>query len=224
MSNKNQARTRAALFDMDRTLVRKETASLYVRYQREIGEATISDLLKTMYFVAQYTFGILDAEKVAAKVLLPLRGIPEQTLVARCEDWFPRYVEQHIAEAGRVAVQKHKAAGDLCAIVTGAWRYTAMPLARQLGIEHVVATELEIDESGRFTGRAAPPLCLGQGKLRRAEALAHQYGFALEEATFYTDSVSDVPLLERVAVPVIVNPDPRLRRIAERRRWRIERW
>jgi phosphoserine phosphatase len=87
-----------------------------------------------------------------------------------------------------------------------------------------VATELELDEAGRFTGRAAPPLCLGEGKVRRAQQLADRYGFVLEEATFYSDSVSDVPLLERVAEPVVVNPDPRLKRIAERRRWRIERW
>ncbi len=219
-----QRRPRAALFDMDRTLVRKETASLYVRYQRDIGEATLADLAKTLYWVGQYTLGILDAEKVAQKALLPLRGVPEEVLASRCEHWFPRYVEKHVADAGRAAVKKHRQAGDLCAIVTGATRYAAGPLARLLGIEHVVATELELDGAGRFTGRAAPPLCLGEGKVRRAQELADKHGFVLKEATFYTDSVSDVPLLERVAEPVVVNPDPRLKRIAERRRWRIERW
>jgi HAD superfamily hydrolase (TIGR01490 family) len=218
------ARRRAALFDMDRTLVRRETASLYVRYQHEIGEATRADLLRTMVWVTQYTLGILDMEKVAERVIATLRGMPETVMAARCDDWFSRYVEPHIADAGRLSVEQHRRAGDLCAIVTGASPYVAWPLARRLHIEHVVSTMFEIDENLRFTGRSVPPLCLAAGKVTRAERFASAHGFLLEDATFYTDSVSDLPLMERVAVPVAVNPDPRLARIAARRGWRIERW
>jgi len=215
---------RAALFDMDRTLVRKETASLYVRYQRDIGEATTADLMRTLFWVGQYTLGILDAPRVAEKVLLTLRGMPETVMAARCEDWFHRYVEKHIADRGREAVGAHRAAGDLCAIVTGTSPYASWPLARRLGIEHVVSSVFELDSDRRFTGRAEPPLCFGDGKLERALRLAHTHGFRLEEAIFYTDSVSDLPLLARVGEPVAVNPDPRLRRIAVQRGWRIEVW
>ena len=110
------------------------------------------------------------------------------------------------------------------AIVTGASRYASAPLARRLEIPLLVSTVLEVDAEGRFTGRAERPLCLGEGKLQRARALAEAQGFRLEDATFYSDSISDLPLLELVGEPVAVNPDPRLRRVAERRRWRIERW
>src|SRR4051812_11581887 len=105
---------------MDRTLLRLETASLYVRYQREIGEATPLDMAKTLYWVMQYTVGILDVEKVATKLALTLTGVPETVLAARCDDWFSRYVERHIACKGREAVARHRARGDVCAIVTGA--------------------------------------------------------------------------------------------------------
>jgi HAD superfamily hydrolase (TIGR01490 family) len=209
---------------MDRTLIRRETASLYVRYQREVGEATWRDTVQTAYWVAQYTLGILDAPKIAVKALEPLRGVSEITMAARCDDWFSRYVERHITDAGREAVERHRSAGDVCAIVTGASPYAAWPLARRLRIEHVVSTVFEMDANRCFTGRAVPPLCLGEGKVQRATMLAQQAGFRLEEATFYTDSVSDLPLLEVVAEPIAVNPDPRLRRIARQRGWRIERW
>jgi HAD superfamily hydrolase (TIGR01490 family) len=209
---------------MDRTLLRVETATVYVRYQRDVGEATWQDLARTMYWVAQYTLGILDAQAVAKKVLLNIRGMPETVLAARCDDWFARYVEHHITDGGRRAVRRHQAAGDLCAIVTGASPYASWPLARRLRIDHVVSTVFEIDADRRFTGRPVQPLCLGEGKVARAEGLAKELGFRLEDAIFYTDSISDLPLLERVAEPVAVNPDPRLRRLAERRRWRIERW
>lgn len=209
---------------MDRTLLRKETASLYVRYQRDIGEATLRDLAQTLLWVGQYTMGVLDMARVAEKVLLTLRGMPETVLAARCDDWFRIYVEPHIADGGREAVLRHSAAGDLCAIVTGASPYAARPLAQRLRIPHVVSSVFEVDEAGLFTGRAEPPLCFGEGKVARAEALAAAHGFRLEDATFYSDSISDLPLLERVAEPVAVNPDPRLRRIAVRRGFRIERW
>jgi len=215
---------RAALFDMDRTLLRKESASLYVRYQVDTGEASWADLARTLYWVGQYTLGVLDFERVAETVIGHIAGLPETVLAARCDDWFSRYVEKHITDGGRLAVRRHRDAGDLCAIVTGASPYASWPLARRLGIEHVVSTVFEVDAERRFTGRPDLPLCLGEGKVQRAERLAWQQGFRLEDAVFYTDSVSDLPLMERVAEPVAVNPDPRLKRIAERRGWRVERW
>jgi HAD superfamily hydrolase (TIGR01490 family) len=215
---------RAALFDMDRTLLRVETGTVYVRYQREIGEATLHDLARTSLWVLKYSLGILDAQRVAERVLMTIRGVPETVLAARCDDWFCRYVERHIACGGREAVRKHQQAGDLCAIVTGASPYASWPLARRLGIDHVVSTVFEIDEEGRFTGRPSMPLCLGAGKVERTRQLAERCGFRLEDAIFYTDSITDLPLLELVGEPVAVNPDMRLRRIARQRGWRIERW
>ncbi len=209
---------------MDRTLLRKETASLYVRFQIDEGQATWRDMARTTMWVAQYTLGILDAEKVAEKALLAIRGLPELVLAARCDDWFSRYVERHITDEGRRAVRRHREQGDVCAIVTGASPYASWPLARRLGIEHVVSTVFEVDEEGCFTGRAEPPLCVGKGKVTRARELADRLGFRLEDATFYTDSLSDLPLLEAVAEPVAVNPDPRLMRVAKKRGYRIERW
>jgi HAD superfamily hydrolase (TIGR01490 family) len=215
---------RAALFDMDRTLVRKETASLYVAYQRAIGEARRRDVLRTLYWVAQYTAGILDAPAVATRALRTLAGMHESVLAARCDDWFRRYVEPHVCDLGRRAVEEHRARGDVLAIVTGASPYAARPLARRLGIPNVVSSELEIDERGMFTGGYVAPLCFGAGKIERTERLARTLGFSLRESVFYSDSITDLPLLEAVAEPVVVNPDSRLRRVAKQRGWRIESW
>ncbi len=215
---------RAALFDMDRTLVRKETASLYVKYQRAMGEATLVDTLRVFYWVLQYTAGIIDAPEVATRALRPFMGIREEDLSARCDHWFPRYVEPHVCERGREAVAAHRARGEVVAIVTGASVYATRPLGRLLEVEHLVTSELEVDEGGRMTGRFVEPLCFGVGKIVRAERLAAKLGFTLGDATFYSDSFTDLPLLERVREPVCVNPDFRLRRIARQRGWRIERW
>jgi HAD superfamily hydrolase (TIGR01490 family) len=214
----------AALFDMDRTLVRRETASLYVRYLRQRGGATWRDSAHVLWWVAQYTLGVIDVPGVAARALRPLAGTHETVLAARCDDWFRRDIEPHVCDAGRRAVDAHRARGDVVAIVTGAIPYTARPLARRLGIEHVVASDLEVGPDGRFTGRPVPPLCYGEGKVERARELAERLAFRLDEATFYSDSFTDLPLLEAVRTPVVVNPDPRLARVARRRGWRVERW
>jgi HAD superfamily hydrolase (TIGR01490 family) len=215
---------RAALFDLDRTLVRKETASLYVRYQREIGEATWRDTVRTAYWVAQYTLGVIDAEDVAARATLAFAGMHETVLAARCDDWFRRFVAVHVCDRGREAVARHRERGDIVAIVTGASRYVARPLGRSIGIDHLVTTELEVGPDGCFTGRLTPPLCYGEGKIVRSARLAEDLGFDLRESTFYSDSFTDLPLLAHVAEPVVVNPDARLSREAKRRGWRIEAW
>ena len=214
----------AALFDMDRTLVKKDTAGLYTRYRRDRGEASVRDALRVSWWMLQYTLGVIDAPRVSRQALEYFRGTEERALIESCEGWFREYVVPHIQAAGRAAVERHRAQGDLIAIVTGATKYAADPLARELGISDVVCTELEVDATGRFTGNPIEPLCYGTGKLERARRLAEERGFVLAEATFYSDSITDLPLLEAVRFPKVVNPDARLRRVARQRGWPIEAW
>jgi HAD superfamily hydrolase (TIGR01490 family) len=167
---------------------------------------------------------MLDPATVADKALRSYRGKPERWMIERCDAWFAEYVVPHVAEAGQLAVKRHTEQGDVVAIVTGATPYAARPLARMLGIEHVVSSELEVDAAGCFTGRARPPLCFGIGKRARAEKFVREAGGSLKDSVFYTDSITDLPLLDEVGERVAVNPDPRLRRIAQRRGWPVERW
>ncbi len=219
-----RATVKAALFDLDRTLVRRETASLYVRYLRDRGEASWRDAGRVFWWMTQYTFGVVDAPHVARRAMESFVGTDETVLAARCEELFTRRIEPHVCDRGRARVLEHRARGDVLAIVTGTSAYMARPVARSLGIDHVVSSELEVDGSGRFTGNLIEPLCYGRGKVARALALGEQLGFRLEEATFYSDSLTDLPLLERVGSPVVVNPDPRLARVARARGWVVERW
>lgn len=215
---------KAALFDMDRTLVRVDTASLYTRYQRDRGEANWRRGLQVAWWVLQYRLGVIDATHVASRALSWFQGVREEQLIASSGDWFKSYVVPHVCARGRDAVARHRAAGDVVVIVTGSTPYAALPLARELGIEHVVCTRLEVDAQGCLTGGYVHPMCYGSGKIDLALRVAEQEGFNLEESTFYSDSITDLPLLERVAHPVAVNPDARLRRIAQRRGWPIELW
>lgn len=214
----------AALFDMDRTLLRVDSARLYTQFRRDRGEASLLDALRVALWATQYTLGVIDAPKVARKALAGFRGRAESWLEASCAEWFPRYVLPELQQAGRQAVKKHRDAGDFVAIVTGATRYVAEPVAAELGIEHVICSELELDLAGCFTGRIVEPLCYGLGKVQRTAKVAEREGFRIDEASFYSDSITDLPLLEVVKAPIVINPDRRLRKIALRRGWPIEAW
>ena len=215
---------RAALFDMDRTLLATHTALLYTRDRRARGEIGILHLLRVMSWIMKYSLGIVDAERVARAALRDYRGQSEASLVTSTEAWFEHAVPQHVRAGARTVVERHRAAGDVTAIVTSAAPYAARPLARLLGIEHVVATELAVDAEGLLTGEIVDPLCYGHGKVVRSARLAEALGFELAESIFYSDSITDLPLLEAVRTPVVVWPDRRLLRLARRRGWAVENW
>ncbi len=215
---------RLALFDMDRTLLSVDSATLYARWRREHGRSGWLETAKVAGWMLKYTFGVLDAPRVAAKIMGGFRGDSESEMAADCELWFQRDVLPRIAERGRRRVEAYRSAGVPMALITSATRYVAQPLARELGLDEVLCTELAVDQGGRFTGELVLPICFGPGKVSRAEALANRHGCSLADAVFYTDSITDLPLLSRVGTPIAVNPDLRLRREVRRRGWLSERW
>jgi hypothetical protein len=101
--------------------------------------------------------------------------------------------------------------------------YVTQPIAETLGIEEVMSTRFEVD-GGHFTGRLIGPACVGVGKVHWAEDLGARRQVDLGQSWFYTDSYTDMPMLERVGHRVVVNPDPRLKRIAKRRGWPVQDW
>ena len=107
-------------------------------------------------------------------------------------------------------------------LATGSTIYAARPVASGVGIEHVLASELEVD-GGKFTGRAST-LCFGRHKVALAEKWAQRHGIDLGKSYFYSDSFNDLPLLERVGTAIAINPDARLARHARRRGWAIAQW
>ena len=117
-------------------------------------------------------------------------------------------------------MRKHEADGHVVAIVSGATEYVVRPLAQRLGIRHLLYTRLEV-EHGRFTGRVIDPICFEEGKIYWLQQLIEEHGIDLAKSWFYTDSITDRPLLDLVGHPVATNPDPMLYRDAVRRHWPV---
>jgi HAD superfamily hydrolase (TIGR01490 family) len=176
------------------------------------------------YWVLQYTMGIADAPKIARAVLSDYRGTPERQLLDDGEACFEAYIREHLSTTAMQVVERHRQAGDFVAIVTTATRYLAEPIARAFGIDQWLCSELEVDASGQLTGRLGSELCYGVGKVARVRLLLARLGARFDDVSFYSDSITDLPLLELAEHPVVINPDYRLRRVARRRGWPVERW
>jgi HAD superfamily hydrolase (TIGR01490 family) len=153
-------------------------------------------------------------------MMVQFRGESEAALKEEANQWFEEMVAPTIYPEAAELVRKHEEQGHVVAIVSGATKFVVRPLARRLGIEHMLYTRLEV-EDGCFTGRVVEPICFEEGKIYWLQQLVEEQGIDLAKSWFYTDSVTDVPLMDIVGHPVAINPDPRLYRVAVRRRWPI---
>ena len=212
-----------AFFDLDRTLVACNTGRLFLKDLRRRGEISIGRALRAMGWMARYHLSLLDVDAMASKILSSVRGWSESEFEERCRRLVEDEVLPLLLPAALRTIEKHRTDGHVLAILSMSPTYVTRPIARTLGIDEVISTQLEV-EGGRFTGRVITPACFGAGKVHWAEAMGRQRDVDLGQSWFYTDSYSDLPMLERVGHRVIVNPDPRLRRAARQRGWTVENW
>jgi HAD superfamily hydrolase (TIGR01490 family) len=172
-------------------------------------------------FYEQYKQGTLDIHEYLGFALRPLaRHTPEE--LARWHGEFMRLrIRPMILPAARALVRRHLGAGELCAIITSTNSFVTAPIAREFGVEHLIATEPE-RRNGRFTGGVAGTPCFRAGKLVRLDQWLAGLGRRLadfEASACYSDSHNDLALLERVTRPVAVDADETLAREAARRGW-----
>jgi HAD superfamily hydrolase (TIGR01490 family) len=213
-----------AFFDLDKTLLSRNSAALWVRSELAAGRATKWQALKAFGWVLRYNLGAADMTEPIRRGALLLAGQREEEMAARVRSFYAAVVRTLYRPGGIEAVRAHRAAGDRVVLLTSSSNYMCEMVLRDLAIDDYLCNRFEVAADGRYTGRAIEPLCFGPGKVLIAERYAAEHGGRLADAAFYTDSHSDVPVLEAVGRPVAVNPDPRLRRHARRRNWETVDW
>jgi HAD superfamily hydrolase (TIGR01490 family) len=212
-----------AFFDIDNTVLEINSGRSWITYMRRTGKMGLVELVRSLGWLVQYRFGLLDFAAMAKRVASHYVGQHVAPLAKEVEEWFARVVAWAICREARDRIAEHRAKEHLPVLLTSATQFLTVPVARAVGVEHFLCTEIEV-EDGVLTGRYIEPACYGPGKVARAEAFSAAHGIDLGKSFFYTDSFSDLPMLERVGEPRVVNPDPRLRRLAVERGWNIETW
>ncbi|MCX7897962.1 MAG: HAD-IB family hydrolase [Rhodocyclaceae bacterium] len=215
---------RLALFDLDNTLLAGDSDFAWAQFliakgvlDREVHAA------KNQAFYDDYKAGVLDIEAFLAFQLAPLSRHTRSELDAWHREFMATYIAPMMTPAARTLVARHRDAGDLCAVVTATNSFVTGPIARAFGIEHLIAT-IPACENGHFTGKVRGIPAFREGKIARVEAWLETLGLwwgSFAETWFYSDSLNDLPLLQRVSHPVAVDPDDTLRREAASRGWPI---
>lgn len=211
-----------ALFDVDHTLIRRSTGNAAVQFYRARGRIGWREALDGARWGLLHYLNRIDVEAMMQKLLQPFVGQEVAALEAEMAEMFAEVVRAWLYVEAIERLEAHRAAGDRVVLLTASSRYAAGPIAQHLGVELVGTAAVVAD--GRFTDGIVRPIPYGPGKLHWAERVAADSGESLTEATFYSDSFSDLPLLDAVGRPVAVNPDPKLRRIARQRGWETLRF
>lgn len=213
---------RLVLFDLDHTLIPFDSGLAWLRFL--VGHGVLAADFPDYYLdcCRQYLRGTLALRALHRVAMAPLARHRRASLnIWRAQ--FASRLATHVPPAAGALVARQRAVGALCCIVTTTNDFVAAPFAAHLGVEHLLASTAQLRGS-RFTGEIAGPLCHGEGKIERVDAWLAGQGLNwadFAESVFYTDSASDLPLLQRVGKAVAVRPDNALRVQAERRGWTI---
>lgn len=213
-----------AFFDLDRTLLSVNSATLWVRREVALGFVRKRDAVRAALWLARYRLGLVQAEDVLGDAVAQLAGTSAAALRERTRRFFEAEVRHTYRPGGLEALHVHRARGDVPVLLTSSSLFMAEAVGADLGIDVLLATRFEVDGAGALTGRIEGRACFGPGKLAWAREAAEARGVPLSECTFYTDSSSDLPVLEQVGRPVVVAPDVRLARVARRRGWSVTDW
>ncbi|RIX45175.1 MAG: HAD family hydrolase [Rhodocyclales bacterium GT-UBC] len=215
-----------ALFDLDNTLLSGDSDFEWAQFliskgvvDREIQEA------KNIEFYEHYKAGTLDIHAFLEFQLSPLTRHGRAELDAWHTEYMQRHIRPIIGQPARDLVRQHLAAGDLCAIVTATNSFVTGPIARELGIPHLIGTVPAADlQSGAFAGGPRGTPSFREGKIERVEAWLESQGLwwgSFANSFFYSDSHNDLPLMEKVKTPVAVDPDDKLRQHSTQMGWKI---
>jgi HAD superfamily hydrolase (TIGR01490 family) len=212
------------LFDLDNTLLAGDSDYEWGQFlvDRGVLERDAYEAQNRAYY-EQYVAGTLDIHEFLGFALRPLAAHSSADLARWHGEFMAERIRPMIGAKAQALVQRHQRAGDLCAIITATNSFVTRPIAREFGVEHLIATEPE-SRDGRFTGKVAGVPCFREGKIVRLDAWLEARGKRLAdfpESTLYSDSHNDLPLLERVSRPVAVDPDEKLASRAKERNWAI---
>jgi len=213
-----------ALFDLDQTLLPLDSDQSWGEFTLSLGWVDRQSFKqRNDAFYADYNAGCLD---IHAYVRFATEAMRQRGLLQAQEAhqaFMREVIQPAITPQALQLVEQHRAQGETLVMVTATNEFVTGPIAQAFGMDVLLAVQLVRDEQGNFTGDIDGTPSLREGKVTRVNQWLAEQGLSLSKvhATFYSDSMNDLPLLEKVDVPVVTNAGPELKQIAQERGWRI---
>ena len=219
--------TGLCLFDLDHTLLPLDSDHAWGEFVVRLGWVDEAGFRRRNdAFYEQYKAGQLDIHAYIAFASAPLRVRDAATLAAAQARFMREVISPRILPPALELVRQHRSRGDLVSLVTATNDFITAPIAAAFGIEHLIAVQLERDEGGTITGAIRGTASYREGKVTRVGQWLQGLGYSwsdFADISVYSDSLNDLPLLERAHHPVATNPSPALEALARERHWRILR-
>jgi len=211
-----------ALFDLDNTLLAGDSDYLWGCFLSDKGLVD-KELYEqaNLRFYEQYKQGTLDIHEFLNFALTPLAENDFSRLQSYHTEFMESSIHPIMTQAGQDKINQHRKQGDTIIIITATNSFVTGPIAEAFGVDHLIATEPEI-QNGQYTGKVSGTPCFQHGKITKLNEWLETSGKNLEGSYFYSDSHNDLPLLDQVTYPVAVDPDDQLKAIAQQRNWKIE--
>lgn len=205
------------IFDLDNTLLAGDSDRAWGQYLVEIKTLQSDYLDKSERFYNSYYDGSLDIDGFLQFCLQPLINNKMEDLLQIREDFINKKIKPMLLDKGRDTVEKRKALGPVI-IATATNSFVTRPIADLYNIDQLIATEFEI-KNNKFTGQVLGIPCFREGKVNKVQEWASKKGYSLSDATFYSDSFNDLPLLLKVSNAIVVDGDKKLIEEAQKYGW-----
>ncbi|VAW45923.1 Phosphoserine phosphatase [hydrothermal vent metagenome] len=209
-----------AIFDLDNTLIANDSDFLWGEFLVANNYVNAEQFAQqNAQFYQDYQKGTLDIIAYQRFALKPLSEQRLETLEQWHQQFMQQYIEPILLPKARALVEKHKNQGDRLLIITATNTFITRPIGLRYGITELLGTEGEI-KNGRYTGEVSGTPTFQEGKVTRLNQWLQQENETLKGSYFYSDSHNDLPLLEIVDHPIIVDGDDKLLQIAQKKQWK----
>ena len=210
------------IFDLDNTILNGDSDYSWINFLINENYVDKHEYEKrNQYFYDQYYEGNLDYDEWAEFALSTIKGKTPFDLEELLSKFLSTVIEPIINIYALRLLHNHHHDNDIMLLASATNSVLVEPIARRLGFENIIATEVEIID-GVYTGKVYGRPALGQGKLTKVEEWAAQNNIKdFKDAIFYSDSINDLPLLSEVGVPIAVNPDDQLRNLSIKNNWEV---
>ena len=221
--NKTEGKSYIAFFDLDHTLIMANSGKLLIKEAREKGLMTFFDLTRALWLSFLYKFSLRNTEKIIAGMLQWLEGVPVKKVNELSTEVFLKKMAGVIPDAARKEINRHQERNGVAVILSSALCPVCQAVAGHLEMNDIVCTRIETTD-GICTGRPSGRLCFGKEKVVRLREYCERNNSRVEDAWYYGDSYSDLPVLQIAGHPVCVNPDKKLLKAAIKYSWRVFTW
>jgi len=211
----------AAFFDFDETLIDVNTSKVGFRWLYDNKLLTNSYLLKVMIFNFLYKIKLLSEKQMADSLMSFYKNKKLSYFEEHADSFYQDLIKHHFAPNILAQLEHHKKKDHIIVIVSGSIRYYLEPVAKDIGIDHLICTDLEIGDDGLLTGKPIGQICIGQYKKELTLKLVEELNIDLKQSFAYGNDGIDIPFMELVGNPIAVEPSPKLRKVALNKNWSI---